>query len=191
MLAFVAAVALAIGLIFPYRGVILSVIGVAFVVVIVVASAMHTAQAGLHAANAAMLGGQVRERRSRTEDADARLGAVTAGRAVDGPIAEQLHRVHHHLRFCSWSLTERTEKTPSSTSQVRPRDTPNPRYNATIVWPIQIDLRQIGVQSQPDDPPIIFGFLAVDSLATRIFSENHAWIGAGIADACFTALTGR
>jgi hypothetical protein len=106
LLVFIAAVALAIGLLFPYRGVIISVIGIAFAIVIVVASAMLSAQADLHAGDTATLRNQIREQRSRADDAEARLHAFKAGRAVDGPIAEQLHRVHHHLRFCSWSLTK-------------------------------------------------------------------------------------
>lgn len=104
-------------------------------------------------------------------------------------------RLWLHSSTTKWILVNDIEReyreNPAFHISSRPKDTPDPRYNATIVWPIQIDLRQIGVQGAPDDLPIIFGFLAVDSLARGRFGEDHAWIGAGIADACFAALAGR
>ncbi len=106
LLALIAASALAIGSIYPYRGVIIAVIGVTFVIVIVVASAMLTVQADQNREKIAKLKTDLRTVRSQAEDAEARLRGVESGRGIDGRIAEQLHRVHHHLRFCSWSLTE-------------------------------------------------------------------------------------
>jgi len=66
----------------------------------------------------------------------------------------------------------------------RPAGTPSPAYNASLVWPIQMDPRQIGKAAHI----VVKGFLAVDTKATNVFTEAHAWVGAGLADAFFTAL---
>lgn len=65
----------------------------------------------------------------------------------------------------------------------RPRGTPSPHYNSAQVWPIQIDLRRT------DSKFIPLGYFAVDSLATGVFNDTLGWVGAGLADACFTALS--
>jgi len=69
----------------------------------------------------------------------------------------------------------------------RPQGQANPDYNASMVWPIQMDpSRYYG--DRRDRHIVVFGYLCVDTKATNVFNSTHGWIGAGLADSYFTAL---
>jgi hypothetical protein len=62
----------------------------------------------------------------------------------------------------------------------------DPPYNSSMVWPIQLDQNRF--QTEGTRHVTIFGYLCVDTKAVNVFTDTHGWLGAALADACFTTL---
>lgn len=66
-------------------------------------------------------------------------------------------------------------------------------YNSTVVWPVRKTLDQPPVGDSPkieavSDWQDIIAYLCVDSPETDVFSEEHIWVGAAIADGMWSVL---
>ena len=90
-----------------------------------------------------------------------------------------------NLDGARWYFSNDLDKDPEYRSPTR-GSPPHCTYNATIVWPIQLDPAMLDPHTS--EHVRLFGFLCLDSKLTNIFdNERDGWLGAGFADSIYTA----